>query len=258
MQCQQRDIDAYLPGQLGTTRRKLAVQSRSFQSSRSLRAHETPQQINEGGWGVSVKGGNLGSEGLELATPDRQPHNSYRDTHLARVLARARWSTSYLGQARRSLISWMTWRIRPGATNEERVTFDNLLLPPASQPASSASRDRNGQGDAPMNLPPSRCFLQQTHWAFRDSDTLNHVGGPANSFQAICLLVTWALCSGRPHHLLRPSLLQRDTMHSTTVSIPPWQHGYGRVGSCCCCCCCQGELQSRPVSSPACCTVSPS
>lgn len=96
MQCQQRDIDAYLPGQLGTTRRKLAVQSRTFQSSRRLRAHETPQQINEGGWGVSVKGGNLGSEGLELATPDRQPHNSYRDTHLARVLARARWSTLYL------------------------------------------------------------------------------------------------------------------------------------------------------------------
>lgn len=140
MQCQQRDIDAYLPGQLGTTRRKLAVQSRTFQSSRRLRAHETPQQINEGGWGVSVKGGNLGSEGLELATPDRQPANSYRDTHLARVLARARWSTLYLGQARRSLISWMTWRIRPGATNEERVTFDNLLLPPASQQSQPASQ----------------------------------------------------------------------------------------------------------------------
>lgn len=95
-----------------------------------------PSRSTRGGWGVSVKGGNLGSEGLELATPDRQPLNSYRDTHLARVLARARWSTLYLGQARRSLISWMTWRIRPGATNEERVTFDNLLLPPASQPAS--------------------------------------------------------------------------------------------------------------------------
>lgn len=40
-----------------------------------------------------------------------------------------------------------------------------------------------------------------------------------------------------------PSLLQKDTMPSTTISIPPWQHGYGRGGSCCC-------LLRRPGRAP--------
>lgn len=97
------------------------------------------------------------------------------------------------------------------------MTFDNLLLPPAS-----SSKDRNGQGDAPMGLSPSRCFIQQIHWAFRDSDTLNHVGGPANSFQAICLVVTWALCSGRPHHLLRLACC-RDI----PCPVPPCRYHHG-------------------------------
>lgn len=41
-------------------------------------------------------------------------------------------------------------------------------------------------------------------------------------------MVTWALCSGRPHHLLRPSLLQRDTKPQyhrldTTMAAWVWQ-----------------------------------
>lgn len=51
-------------------------QSRTFQSSRHLRAHETPQ-INEVGWGVSVKGGNLGARVWSSRLPvDTQTHRT--------------------------------------------------------------------------------------------------------------------------------------------------------------------------------------
>lgn len=79
---------------------------------------------------MSVKGGNLGSEGLELATPDRQPDSSYRDTHTGRAPARGRSGTLHLrGAAVINKLDDPAGQAR--ATNEERVTFDNLLPPPA-------------------------------------------------------------------------------------------------------------------------------
>lgn len=71
--------------------------------------------------------------------------------------------------------------------------------------------------DTQMDLPPPRRLPQQTHWALENSDTLNHVGGPANSFQAICLVVTGALCYGRRHHLLRLACCRQIPCPSTTI-----------------------------------------
>lgn len=215
---------------------------------------------------MSVKGGNLGARvwSSQLLI-DNQTGRTEIPTWPASLPAGGGVSCTYLGStwAGPAVINRLDdLADQTRATNEERVTFDNLLLPPAGQPARSCEQEQKTvRGGMPPDGPASfaRRLLQQTHWAFRDSDTLNHVGGPANSFQAICLVVTWGAVLWSTTPPPAPSLLQRDTMPSTTISIPPWQHGSlaGEGAAAAAAAGVQGELQSGAVWSPFCCTVSP-
>lgn len=172
---------------------------------------------------MSVKGGNLGARvwSSQLLI-DNQTSRTMIPTWPAHSPARGGVPYTWAGPAVINKLDDLADQAR--ATNEERVTFDNLLLPPASQPALT-SRTETVRG-----MPRRTCLLRavfssRTHWAFRDSDTLNHVGGPANSFQAICLVVTWALCSGRPHHLLRLACCSE-----IPCPVPPSRYHRGSMG----------------------------
>lgn len=183
---------------------------------------------------MSVKGGNLGARvwSSQLLI-DNQAARTGIPTRPAHLPARGQVPCTYLPcEARRSLTRWMT--LADQARGDERGTCDiRQFAATAGEPArpglriltSRTETVRGTGGTAPTDLPPSRGFSSRTHWAFTDSDTLNHVGGPANSFQAICLVVTWALCSGRPHHLLRLACCRK-----IPCPVPPSRYHHGSMG----------------------------